>query len=398
MQYHAAMVPARTLALVSFMHSEHSEKQGWLHLAALVCALTLMPACGDHVTLEDSIGKDDTILDFYKGKLNSPYVRGAAFHVFASGMKVPQTAEVISLDEEILDPKNSDPKTTYFKARESGPTELQVMNNGQILLRQPVDVIAANRVTLHFHGDAMFRQATKETEVLRPKIVVGGRATFLVRYYKDDVRLNGTGVLSVDAPNDTEWIDNIPILGELSREYRSSDHVETRVVGTYFGADRDWLQIIPLQEGSYTMVLRADGDPIGEITVDAVSRDSIEAVSLRRRTDIRGRGPGRGLVLAEAFDIDGNAIYGLDYRWQRDGEAVAQTGDLYLYERGGSQTTLSIRTDQHESAIQIRAGRGHVESTNEPGCDTAASSEFNPVSALAICLGLLALRRRRENT
>ncbi len=389
------------------LHQEPN--RGPLHgfASALLCLTALVIGCGTDAALSDNIELE--IQGFELGQpdntLHSPYVRGAEFKVSGFGEDVPDDAQIVSEDKEILRP-TSDTRslTRSFKAEGAGRSAFRVLDGRDSLRRGGVIVMTANDAKLHFHGDVLLGTATTETEIESPKILVGGTATFLVNYYRGKRRLHGHGVLTVEPEEGSAWSDTI-----LDRSWHwgvnsgfsgENDALRVRVKETFFSADRDWLQISPKQPGEHTIQLFADGAPIGEVTIQAVTEDDVEAILVRKRSEEDLSEGDAGLALAEAFDLNGERIYGLEYAWDIDGQQQDDEGDLFKYFFDATNPgTLCAVFEEHESITQIHASRGYVGSTNDVAMSCEASGGVhNTISLISLLLFGGLIRRRRVQT
>ena len=371
---------------------------------ALAWTILVMSAalvgCGEDISLHDDI---DIHLDLSRGgtppnRLHSPYVRGAQFKVSVRGKDTPRDVAIVSGNSQILrkDSSSDDGRTAEFTAVGEGSTSFRAVKGTKTVRAGSVAVYAANRATLHFHGDVLFDRFDEQADTVAPRVLVGGKGTFLVRYFHNEQRLYGHGVLSVDPPEGTSW--DLGLSGSLRRKIgfvAENEFMSVRAQRTHVFEDREWVTFSPKVEGEYTLILRADGEPVGEVTIKAVGRDTVEAITLRKMHESGMSNGDLGLVLAQAYDIDGNPIYGVDYRWDVDGHLEPESGDLYRYEYDkGRLTTLCAMFDAHESLTQIHASKGYVSSTNKYGCNVSSDRSVNVLATLFLLFGALAYLRR----
>jgi hypothetical protein len=385
----------------------HSRRAGLVsHLQGLILLSAMatmgLVGCGDDISLHDDIDIHFDLNTFGQApnRLHSPYVRGAEFNVSVKGKDTPSNVAVVSGNAQVLR-KNSDSedgRKSQFTAVSEGRTVFRAVKGEKTVRKGRVEVRAANHATLHFHGDVLFNQVNQETEARTPRILVGGTATFLVRYFRDDQRLHGHGVLSVDPPEGTTWDDG---LGERLRRRigfnAENEFLSVRAKKSHLLEDREWVEFSPKIEGEYTVTLRADGEPVGQVTIKAVGQDSVEAITVQKMNE-RGLSNGDfGLVLARAYDIDGNPVFGVEYSWDIDGSPQSELGDLYRYEFDKRNlATVCAMFSEHESIIQIHASKGYVRSTNKLGCDTTFGSPFSLPAAVFLLFGLGLIRTRRH--
>jgi uncharacterized protein (TIGR03382 family) len=202
------------------------------------------------------------------------------------------------------------------------------------------------------------------------RILEGGTATYLVRYYNGDRELHGNQVLSVNAP------------AALTAEPRT----------TFLFENREWLSLTATTPGAASVELLVDGDSHGTFPVVTVPETDIASVVMLTQSE-SGAHDGEWLVaLAQSFDSQSRRIFGVDYTWDVDGVEQTAEGDLYRYEykKGAIEMVHAERNGMGDSA-EIQSDTGYVDSSNRIGC--AATGGAGPLVVLAV-LGLVRRRRR----
>ena len=343
-----------------------------------VSILLFMPllftlGCSPDVTLNDDI---DLEFDFFmtpSNHLNTPYVLGAEIRISA----VDDDGEhdrwrLRSADDMVFRTLDARPGATTFLAASAGKTSIRATPaGGSAFNAGRVEVASPDRVTVTPHGPLIIgrREPPVQGAV---HVLIGGRATFLVRYFSGQRELHGNGVLSATSSSDITITPRTTFLFER----------------------REWLTVSPQKPGRHVVRLFAAGRAVGELTVIGVGDDAIEAFALAAESE-RGAKNGHLLtILAEAFDIDGNSILGIEPEWELDGLEQFGEGDLfrYTFDRGSSRR-VSAHLGPHESQATIRAEDGFVASSNDIGC--AGGTQAMGASLIACMLLLYRVRSRR---
>lgn len=341
-------------------------------LPLLFTPLLLTLGCGPDVTLNDDIDLD---LDFFSApsnRLNTPYVLGAEVRVTA----IDDDGEhdrwrLHSADDVVFRAIDVRPGATTFRAASAGKTSIRATpTGGRAFNAGRIEVAAPNRATLTPHGPLIIGRREPPLQGV-VHVLVGGRATLLVRYFDGPRELHGNGVLTTT----------------------SGANITVTPRTTFLFERREWLTVSPQTPGRHVVRLFAAGRSVGELTVIGVGDDAIEALALSGQSE-RGAKRGDDLsILAEAFDIDGNVILGIDPEWELDGFERFGEGDLfrYTFDRHASRE-VSAHLGPHESRATIRAEDGFVMSSNDIGCAGAGSLG---ASLIAGALLLYRVRARR---
>jgi hypothetical protein len=349
------------------------------HTYGLIFAAVLA-ACGPDIRMTDDIDLTwdfEITLDRLDGFLHTPYVKGAPVTVFVNGgddddltgWKVSSSdSSVFAIDSvTVADDRHS--IAAKGRAVGEGVAGLIVddKDGGQVGIEE-AEVVAPDRVELDAHGYLILNREP-EAYVDDVRIVAGGTATYLVRYYRGDRELHGNGVLSIDAP------------AMVSANPRT----------TFLFENREWVSVSSSTVGTESIALRADGDPITTVPVITVPETDIQNVALLAQSE-KGHEDGDWLVLlAQSSDAIGRRIFGVDYRWNIDGVMQTDAGDLYRYEfKQGAFEMVTAERAGHAASTMIQSDTGFVDTTNHVGCDAGAGAGG------FVGLALLGLRRRRR--
>lgn len=367
-----------------------------LFLSFAVLLLSLVGGCGYKLT--DSI---DWELNFAplvgpSTELHSPYVRGARFTLYLEadgqstrpgpGWRIESERPSVLTVEKMEVSQSSDEDHLFLSAavwaRDEGQTEVVVRNgHGEEVMRAPVEVLTADRIDLLWHGALLTGHPEDESAVGDIRVMEGGTATFLARYFRDGRQLSGHGVLGANA----------------------APGVKVKISKTFLFEDRDWISVTPSGTDPLVVDLTADNARGGRVVVRGVP--STEVVSLRlsesqERRD-RAKDGDKLVVLAEGLDRQGTTIFGTQPHWQFSGSAEPGAGDLFRYEyKNGMQRMLTASLGSMSASLMIDSKGGVVDSTNNIGCASAPthSPAAAPTGMAALLLLALALHRRARRS
>jgi MYXO-CTERM domain-containing protein len=349
-------------------------------------ALALVSAaCGPTYSMTDDI---DLTFDFaltprrFEDNLHSPYVRGAALTLFAHSSDDKEDLQGWSIE-------SSDPAVFRIDGVvTSGGLDLAVHGEAvsegtaMLTLRDPrghavgygvAEVRLPDAIELDSHGSLILGR-DDEARVTEARVLAGGAATYLVRYFQGGRELHGNGVLSVDAP--------------------AGVTAEPRM--TFLLEDREWLTLHTTAAGAGSMRLLADGVAATTLPVVVVSESAIADVVVLTEPE-SGHKDGDWLAaLAQAYDSSGTRIFGVDYQWNVNGVAQQGDGDLYRYQfKAGQHAMVQAQRGAHTDAAQIQSQGGFVGSTNVVVCSAGGGGSL--IIGL-VGLGLVTVRRRRPVT
>jgi len=349
---------------------------------AVGLALALVGACGPTYSMTDDV---DLTWDFavtprrFDDDLHSPYVRGAGVTVFAHSSDDGEDLRSWSIE-------SSDPAVFRIDGTvASGGRDLAVRGQAvgegtaALTLRDPrghamghgvAEVRLPDAIELDAHGSLILGR-DDEAAVHEARVLAGGAATYLVRYFQGGRELHGNGVLSADVP----------------------PGMTAAPMTTFLLEDREWLMLRTTAAGTGMVQLRADGVAAASLPVVVVTESEIADVVVLTEPE-SGHKDGDWLAaLAQAYDLTGVRIFGVDYAWKVDGAMQLADGDLYRYQfKAGQHTMVQAQRGAHADAAQIQSQGGFVDSTNHVGC--AAGGGGSLLVGL-VGLGLVAGRRRR---
>lgn len=327
----------------------------------LVVVLSALGGCDAEVQFWDSI--DETIDlrdDEADGPgLHDPYVLGSTFELRAEG----GAGALVSSDEDVL-ALEGDGAVAHATAVGPGRAEVSLVDDGgDVIASVDVEVRAPSRVVLHAAGPVLLDRADVPTEAMAPRIVEGGAAMFMVQYFDGATRLAGAA-----AP-----------------ELVASEGLVVELVPELLGERRDWLRIeAPSAKG------RSPGVDTQELTLfpgaDAPIRLDIDVVDpeVVADVDVFASSLDRGVVVATAYDLDGEPVYGVDFEWSTDGaEMIAPD----VVRPGPTPATLAARFGELEGAVATG------DDAIAAGCAIAPRGGVG--GALGLVLALAACRRRR---
>lgn len=345
----------------------------------LLVTLVTSSLMGCHtVYLSDDI---DLELDFSlrpSDELHLPYVRGTAVRISAHSSDPDDNERGWSLSSSnpaVLRIDWQDDGSASCVAEAVGSSAICVHDaDGDELHCSTITVRAPTRVTLHAHGPLFLGRSEEQAQVERPKILEGGTATFLVRYFDGDTRLYGNGVL----------------------EARATSPISLEPQTSFLFENCEWLQLTPGLPGHHVVELAVGGRSVGTLDVDAVTPAAVRDIELLTEGE-GGKEEGEELVvLAQALDSGRGVIYGAEFTWDLDQIAEPGQGDLFHYTfQADAEKTLGASFEGLRSEVVIHAKEGHVSSTNTIGCSAVPGSPAKGGSCGLVLVGILGLAALR---
>ena len=144
----------------------------------------------------------------------------------------------------------------------------------------------------------------------------------------------------------------------------------------------------------------ANGQLVETVAFSVVGQDSVSAVELFGESDADAEDNDLLAVLAEAFDADGESIWGVAFDWDLDGEVEPGEGDLFRYWFEPDYfTILGAEYEGHRSEITIQGVEGFVSSSNDAISCFCRADQERPSRGVALglmcLLGLGLVRRPR---
>lgn len=382
-----------------------------IHLMLAGITLTTLTACGPKIRFSDSVDWEfDLRLSWrYDDRLHGPYVAGSSFTIYVydttndndlDGWRLEsQSPEVLEITEQYVDQDDldgtdkskdeSDVIVAKVHAAGEGTAILEVYDDrGEFVRATEIQVMQPDRLELRAAGPLFVNQAGEVIPSLvdsTPKLLSGGTATFLVEWFKGEQKLNGAGTLSA-APGH-EAIDDL-----WPRQ-------------TFLDEDRDWLTVtmaegLTAADAVVTPIeFHANGMLVQTVDFSVVGPEAITAVEIRGESEADASEDELLVALAQAFDEDGESIWGVAFDWDIDGYQEPGEGDLFRYWfRKGAWSTLGAEYNGIRGEAQIQGTEGFVDSSNDIGCFCNAQPQA-PGRGIAFgLLGLAALglvRRRR---
>ena len=351
---------------------------------ALLLFACLTGACGPTITLTDDI---DFTWDFgptltrFEDSLHGPYVRGTKMELYVSSSDDKQSFTgwtIASEDPSIISiaatTRDNLGLAANAQAVGAGTTDIIVLDDrGKVVGRGHAEVGLPDRVELDAHG-YLIVERPDEAPVEDARILEGGEATYMVRYYRGKQELHGNGVLT------TGTVDGVIATPRTS----------------FLFENREWLSITSTKQGVASLPLLVDRTPVNAVQIVTVDPTAIDGVALISQSE-QGANDGDWFVaLAQSYDSDGRRIFGVDYSWDIDGKALDTLGDLYRYEfKAGKWEMVTAKQGGHQDSRMIQSDAGYVDSTNHIGC-AAGGGGASPLLVLGALLGVSLRRRRRR--
>jgi hypothetical protein len=359
-------------------------------LCALALGFMLLFAAGCHrVTLIDDV---DLSLNFApltgpSDLLHTPYVAGATMNVWAQSTKKDENTTGWTLESsntavfQVLRAELHTDNAIAFSCNAAGPGHAILTlkdKDGDVLGTADVDVKRPDTAVLLSHGPLIIGR-DDEAPTDEARVLVGGTASFLVRWMAGGELLHGNGVLSTDTPQG--------LRAETPR--------------TFLFEDRDWLQVSPASDikdaTPIELQLFADGVAVRTFKVIPVQPSEVVEVRLRGEDESHAAKDQWMVVLADALDASGRTLLGIDYQWTLGGKTQSGLGDLFRYQfTPDKPAMLSAEFQSMNAQAMIHAASGFVSSTNFVGC--SLSSRRGPAgfaAILAILPAMIAVIRRR---
>ena len=338
-------------------------------------------ACGSTYTMTDDV---DLTWDFsltpskFDDNLHSPYVRGTKVTVFAhssddhpdfSGWSIASSDPAVFRITDSAVEGNGE-LAAHGQAIGEGTARLRLLDRGGDEVGHGVaEVLVPDRVELDAHGSLILGRED-EAAVGEARVVEGGEATYLVRYFRGDRELHGNGVLTAEV----------------------AAGVTAQVRTTFLFENREWLTLGTSAVGTGAVQLSADQVKVGSVPLVVVPETAIADVVLLTQSEKGHKDEEWLAALAQAYDGNGARIFGVDYVWNVNGVMQVGDGDLYRYRfKKGLFEMVRAQRGTHADTAMIQSDQGYVDSTNHVGCAVGGSGSLG--GGLA-GLGLVVRRRR----
>lgn len=348
-------------------------------------ALVSLLLCGCNVWLTDDV---DLTLDFHpltgpSNVMHEPYVAGSRFNIHVHTNRSTESMRGWRLESsdpsilriEKLSYDDDERLSAHVRTFREGDVRLRVVDDGgDVRHERVVPVRQPDRVELLAHGMLLIGKDEAEARVGELRVRVGGKATYLARYYKDGQQLFGNGALFAE----------------------STPEVEVGVVRSFIFEDRDWLQVSPNKVGDFDVLLEVAGQRVNGFPVAAVPDYDVVEVRIIGVDESRAKKGEELVALAQAYDAKGRHVYGVEYNWKLDGFREDGLGDLYRYKYDPDRPRTLEAQFASMSASAIIRGKGFVSSTNHVGCSAAPGRATGGAFAVLLLLGAIAVRARRR--
>jgi hypothetical protein len=347
-----------------------------------------LAACTADIYMTDDI---DLTWDFeltprrFEGDLHTPYVKGAPVTLYVDSSDededlsgwtiVSSDASVFRIDRISVDPDRHGISATGQAVGEGTAGLVVIDREGNRVGARAAEVLAPGNARLEAHGYLLLdRQGEAPVDEIR--IVQGGTATYLVKYFRDGRELHGNSVLGAGST---------PSLNATART-------------SFLFENREWIAIESTTVGTNSVTLTSDGAPVASIPVVTVPETDITQVALATESE-RGAEMDEWLVLlAQASDSINRRIFGVDFAWEIDGVMQTEAGDLYRYKfSAGQYVDVSAERSGHTATARIQSSGGYVDSTNNVGCNAGGARGLGSlgIALAAAMFGPLVRRRRR---
>jgi hypothetical protein len=358
-----------------------------MRVASVALGLVLLAGCTSEFTFTDSV--NSRLFEFKPradagDELSTPYVLGAKFEVFVEDNE--EETDFVDWSIEVVDPKVLQIADAPYRlsphilgveviAAGEGVTELLLRDTTHTIRGSAaVEVKRPTRAKLFAAPIYALENPDFRGETPRPRILVGGTATFAVEYLHKDLRLQGSTELQVEGTR------------ELDASVRHSELAD----------NRNWVQFTVLTEGRHQAQLNLGGLPVETVDIDGVRTSMIAGVEL-----IDGdpgtpqEEAGEWMLVAQAVSEDKQPVYGVDFEWSLPDRGFVEPGDVFIYEHDPEQEfqRVTARTFGVETSMSVRAAAGQPMSSNDTSLTCSFTRGAGPSWLFALLL--LGLRRRR---
>lgn len=354
-------------------------------------AVALLAGCTSEFAFTDSVNSrflERAPRAEFGDELSTPYVLGARFTVYIedrerdanfTGWTVRVTdPRVLSLREE--QPRWVDAHTLALdlEATGAGTTELLLLDpGGEVQGSAAAEVRAPTRVQLYASAIAALEDDDFRGETPHPQLLAGGTASFVVQYLDDDLRLQGSTQLEVATT---------PALEAVVQHSQAADN-------------RDIVQLSAGEPGLEALELWVGGLQLQRVEVDVVGPEAVAAIDLiHRKGASTAEGEGDWLVVAQAYDVLRDPIYGVGFGWDIEGHTFDQAGDVLIYAHDPERDSLKLVSAWAagiEASMSVYASDAEVFTSNDDAFNCSVDGGRGaPWWALLLLLGVGRRRRR----
>jgi len=353
---------------------------------SLACSSTQHPA-----SLQDSFSGD--VFSAFLGNpngLSTPYVEGAKFTITVqpggnesstTGWKLTSSDPTVMTVGTATLNSNDWPVT----ATGAGHATLTVTDSGgHVLDTEGIDVDVPTQVQLCAHGLLLAGYSDTQSAVSSVRVLSGGTATFLVRYFDGSQELAGNNAVTPS----------------------STGVASASTVAANFSV-RDFLEVSAADMGSGTVTLTV-GQSQTQVAVEAVDPNVVASVALAPQSENNVKDGTVLYVFARALDAQGDDVYGASFAWQVDGTPltsqqffVGGPTDLLSYQYKGAATETiadSLAGFTASATVHGTPATTSEGTTANVGCSVARGVGLDAGGAamgVLAAAGLLVARRRR---
>jgi hypothetical protein len=346
-------------------------------------------------SMQDDMSKDIfASLGGNQNGLSSPYVVGSSFSISVepgdsqntTGWKLTSSSSnVMAIGERNV------PSSMQWTvvAKGVGSTTLSVVDaSGKTIDSAVVQVQAPTSVQLCAQGLLISGESDDASAVSTIRVVSGGTATFLARYFNGTQELFGNNALSPSG------------VGVASA---------AAVTASY--SVRDFLEVTATSTGTGTVSLGV-GQLDVQVPVVAVDASAIAKVSTAAESESGANNGQTMYVFGRAFDAQGDDVFGASFAWSVDGKPLAPATDAangptdlvtYQYDPSKSET-IGDSLDGFSGSTQAHGGIATTttSTTENVGCSVArgvgAGEGFAWGAAFVVGVGVVVARRRRAGS
>jgi hypothetical protein len=358
-------------------------------LASLGCSVNQNTA-----SLQDNFATD-VFASFFgnQNALSTPYVQGSKFTITVQpgGKNTGTGWRLTSSDPTVMqigvqtDPGSDDWPVV---ATGAGHATLTVTDSGgKVLDTEGIDVDVPTEVQLCAHGLLLAGYTDDQSAESSVRIVSGGTATFLARYF------NGT----------TELFGNNAVTP-------TGSGVASATTAAANFSVRDFVEVSASQMGTGNVSL-AVGQTTNQVSVEAVDPTSVASVALAPQSENKAQKGQIIYVFGRALDGQGNDLFGASFSWQVNGATlpsqqfyVGGPTDLLTYQYDSSQSeSISDSLAGYSASTKVHGAPATTQegTTENVGCSVARGVGMDGGAAgagvLAAGAVVLASRRRRRS-
>lgn len=362
--------------------------------AASVAALSMGCNTQDHAaSLQDSFATD--VFAAFVGNpngLSTPYVEGAKFNITVEpGDNQNDTGWTLSSsDPTVMAVGVAAPDSQEWPVTATGAGHATLMvkdASGHVLDSEGIDVDVPTQVELCAHGLLLAGYSDTQSTISSIRVVSGGTATFLVRYFDGSQELAGNNALKPTA----------------------SSTLSATTVAANFSV-RDFLEVSATEMGTASVTLNV-GMSQSQVSVEVDDPSVVASVALAPQSEVNAKNGNVLYVFGRALDAQGNDVYGASFSWSVNHTPLASQQffvggptDLLSYQYTGGQTeTIADTLAGYTASTSVHGAPATTSeaTTANVGCSVAAGAAGTSGGALgfaalaAAATGLLVARRRR---